>query len=79
MAKKTYRQAINEALRQEMERDPRVIIMGEDVAGGLGAPSGGIIPVRSLRTTFSQVAAVPSTFNGSIASSTSPPERARAL
>jgi pyruvate dehydrogenase E1 component beta subunit len=38
MAKKTYRQAINEALRQEMERDQRVIIMGEDVAGGLGAP-----------------------------------------
>jgi hypothetical protein len=23
---------------QEMERDPRVIIMGEDVAGGMGAP-----------------------------------------
>jgi pyruvate dehydrogenase E1 component beta subunit len=38
MAKKTYRQAINEALRQEMERDPRVVIMGEDVAGGMGAP-----------------------------------------
>jgi len=38
MAKKTVRQAINEALRQEMERDPRVILMGEDVAGGLGAP-----------------------------------------
>jgi pyruvate/2-oxoglutarate/acetoin dehydrogenase E1 component len=38
MAKKSYRQAINEALRQEMERDPRVILMGEDVAGGLGAP-----------------------------------------
>ena len=38
MAKKTYRQAINEALRQEMERDPRVVIMGEDIAGGLGAP-----------------------------------------
>jgi pyruvate/2-oxoglutarate/acetoin dehydrogenase E1 component len=38
MAKKTYRQAINEALRQEMERDPRVILMGEDIAGGLGAP-----------------------------------------
>ncbi len=38
MAKKTYRQAINEALRQEMERDPRVIIMGEDIAGGLGSP-----------------------------------------
>jgi pyruvate dehydrogenase E1 component beta subunit len=38
MARKSYRQAINEALRQEMERDPRVILMGEDVAGGLGSP-----------------------------------------
>jgi pyruvate dehydrogenase E1 component beta subunit len=38
MARKTYRQAINEALRQEMERDHRVILMGEDVAGGMGAP-----------------------------------------
>jgi acetoin:2,6-dichlorophenolindophenol oxidoreductase subunit beta len=36
MAKKSYRQAINEALRQEMERDERVIIMGEDIAGGMG-------------------------------------------
>ena len=32
----TYIQAVNEALRQEMERDPTVIIMGEDVAGGGG-------------------------------------------
>ena len=38
MPKKSYRQAINEALRQEMERDARVIVMGEDVAGGMGAP-----------------------------------------
>ena len=38
MPKKTYRQAINEALRQEMERDHRVILMGEDISGGLGAP-----------------------------------------
>jgi pyruvate dehydrogenase E1 component beta subunit len=37
MPKKSYRQAINEALRQEMERDPRVIIMGEDIAGGTGS------------------------------------------
>ncbi len=38
MSKKSYRQAINEALTQEMERDHRVVVMGEDVAGGLGAP-----------------------------------------
>src|SRR5215210_891693 len=34
----TFQQAINEALAQEMERDPAVVIFGEDVAGGLGAP-----------------------------------------
>ncbi|HEY5855435.1 MAG TPA: alpha-ketoacid dehydrogenase subunit beta [Aldersonia sp.] len=32
----SYRDAINEALAQEMERDPSVILMGEDVAGGQG-------------------------------------------
>ena len=32
----TYVQAVNEALRQEMERDETVIIMGEDLAGGAG-------------------------------------------
>jgi pyruvate dehydrogenase E1 component beta subunit len=32
----SFQQAINEALAQEMERDPRVIVMGEDVAGGCG-------------------------------------------
>lgn len=37
MPKKSYRQAINEALRQEMTRDPNVIVLGEDVAGGQGA------------------------------------------
>ena len=36
MSKKSYRQAVNEALRQEMERDQRVILMGEDVSGGTG-------------------------------------------
>ena len=30
----SYIQAVNEALRQELERDPTVIIMGEDIAGG---------------------------------------------
>jgi pyruvate dehydrogenase E1 component beta subunit len=46
----TYQQAINEALAQEMERDPTVVIMGEDVAGGMEAPGeddawGGVLGV----------------------------------
>jgi pyruvate dehydrogenase E1 component beta subunit len=50
MAKKSYRQAINEALAQEMRRDPTVIVMGEDNAGGIGAPGeddawGGVLGV----------------------------------
>ncbi|HEX2913109.1 MAG TPA: alpha-ketoacid dehydrogenase subunit beta [Chloroflexia bacterium] len=31
-------EAINEAMRLEMRRDPRVILMGEDVAGGANLP-----------------------------------------
>ena len=51
MARKiTFQQAVSEALTQEMERDERVIIMGEDVAGGAGAPGeqdawGGVLGV----------------------------------
>src|ERR1700683_553334 len=46
----TYREAINEALAQEMERDETVIVMGEDNAGGAGAPGeddawGGVLGV----------------------------------
>ena len=36
MPKKSYRQALNEALRHEMRRDQRVILLGEDIAGGAG-------------------------------------------
>ena len=37
MARKiSMRQAINEALDQEMARDPNVIVMGEDIVGGSG-------------------------------------------
>ncbi len=46
----TYREAINEALASEMERDPSVIVMGEDNAGGEGSPGeedawGGVLGV----------------------------------
>src|ERR671937_1854511 len=46
----TYREAINEALASEMERDERVIVMGEDNAGGEGSPGemdawGGVLGV----------------------------------
>ena len=37
MSKKSFRAALNEAMRQEMERDSSVIVMGEDIAGGMGA------------------------------------------
>ena len=40
MRQKTIRQAINEACVQEMRRDPRVVVIGEDVAGGAGAGRG---------------------------------------
>ncbi len=40
MAIKSYRDAINETLKQEMRRDERVIVLGEDVVGGLGGSSG---------------------------------------
>ena len=31
MAEKSYRDAIREAMIEEMDRDPRVLIMGEDI------------------------------------------------
>ena len=37
MPTRTIREAINQTLFQEMSRDHRVIVMGEDVAGGAGA------------------------------------------
>jgi pyruvate/2-oxoglutarate/acetoin dehydrogenase E1 component len=46
----SYREAINEALAQEMDRDATVVIMGEDNAGGAGSPGvddawGGVLGV----------------------------------
>lgn len=49
MSKKSFRHAITEAIRHEMERDPRVIFFGEDIVGGFGGSankrgaSGGIM------------------------------------
>ncbi|MEV3856316.1 alpha-ketoacid dehydrogenase subunit beta [Streptomyces sp. NPDC050095] len=54
----TYREAINEALAQEMERDPSVVVLGEDNAGGAGAPGesdawGGVLGVtKGLQPRF---------------------------
>jgi pyruvate dehydrogenase E1 component beta subunit len=51
MARKvSYQQAIAEAIASEMERDETVVIMGEDIAGGMGAPGeddawGGVLGV----------------------------------
>ncbi|HEY3687341.1 MAG TPA: alpha-ketoacid dehydrogenase subunit beta [Streptosporangiaceae bacterium] len=54
----SYREAVNEALAQEMARDERVIVMGEDNSGGTGAPGeddawGGALGVtKGLHTRF---------------------------
>jgi pyruvate/2-oxoglutarate/acetoin dehydrogenase E1 component len=40
MTVRTMRDALNDALFQEMRRDPRVIVLGEDVSGGAGGTSG---------------------------------------
>src|SRR6202166_2078931 len=37
MPQKSIRQALNEALAQEMRRDSTIIVIGEDVAGGAGS------------------------------------------
>jgi pyruvate/2-oxoglutarate/acetoin dehydrogenase E1 component len=36
MSEKSFREAINEALRDEMRRDPAIFLIGEDIAGGTG-------------------------------------------
>jgi pyruvate/2-oxoglutarate/acetoin dehydrogenase E1 component len=50
----TFSQAINDALRLEMRRDPTVIVMGEDVAGAAGRAHLGLAdawggPLRATR------------------------------
>ncbi|MDH4109927.1 MAG: alpha-ketoacid dehydrogenase subunit beta [Gammaproteobacteria bacterium] len=43
MAKKRYMQAINEALVEEMERDPKVILYGEDVEISMFGDTAGLL------------------------------------
>jgi pyruvate dehydrogenase E1 component beta subunit len=38
MPRKSTRQALNEALRQKMRRDPRIIVIGDDVAPAAPRP-----------------------------------------
>jgi acetoin:2,6-dichlorophenolindophenol oxidoreductase subunit beta len=56
----TIREAINEALREEMQRDPTIILMGEDVAvaGGVFKVTNGLLntfgPVRVIDTPIAE-------------------------
>src|SRR5207244_1274073 len=60
----TYAEALNEALREEMRRDPRVFVMGEDVAvwggGGVFGVTKGLVdefgPQRVRDTPISEEA-----------------------
>ena len=47
----TYTAAGNEAIHQEMARDPKVFIMGEDIAGAAGRADQGFVDAwgRSLQ------------------------------
>ncbi len=63
----TYAQAINEAMRLEMRRDPRVILMGEDVAGGAGVVNfesedawGGVLSTSSASASIRSSTRAPS-------------------
>ena len=40
MAQMMYRDAVLSTIREEMERDDRVVVLGEDVVGGMGTPGG---------------------------------------
>lgn len=58
----TFREALNEALREEMERDSRVFLLGEDVGrkGGIAGVSRGLLeqfgPGRVMDTPIAEMA-----------------------
>ncbi|HVR88108.1 MAG TPA: alpha-ketoacid dehydrogenase subunit beta [Candidatus Limnocylindria bacterium] len=59
-----YAEALKEALRQEMQRDPRVLVMGEDIAehGGAFQVTAGLLaefgPTRIRQTPISEIGIV---------------------
>ncbi len=64
MRQLTYSEAINEALREEMQRDPGVFILGEDVAtmGGVFGVTAGLLeqfgPERVMDTPISEAGVI---------------------
>ncbi|HEU5395184.1 MAG TPA: alpha-ketoacid dehydrogenase subunit beta, partial [Candidatus Methylomirabilis sp.] len=64
MRKISYREALKEALREEMRRDPRVFLLGEDIAqfGGSYKVTQGLLdefgPERVRNTPISEAAIV---------------------
>lgn len=40
MAKMMYRDAVVSTIAEEMERDENVVMLGEDIVGGMGTPGG---------------------------------------
>ncbi|MGQ9631585.1 MAG: alpha-ketoacid dehydrogenase subunit beta [bacterium] len=72
MGEKTYREAINDALREEMERDERVFILGEDVGlfGGAMAVTKGLYqrfgPKRVIDMPISESAIIGSALGSAL-------------
>lgn len=58
MSVKSFREALNEGMRDAMREDPNVVLLGEDIAGGLGAGGqqdawGGVLgATKNLMTEF---------------------------
>ncbi len=68
----TYRDAVATALAQEMERDPRVVLIGEDIgSGGVFKTTKGLLerfgPVRVRDTPISEQAIVGATMGAAMA------------
>ena len=68
---KTYRDAINDAIREEMRRDPTVIVLGEEVSGGAGCDGeddayGGVFGVtKGLMPEFGRERVIDTPISGS--------------